>query len=121
MYDPKNLWSDEEDDAIREFYPRHGAKWDGWSEVLPKRTPRAIGARANRLGIKMPVAEPKPKPERRRRKERKEIVIPDPYEGYVVRCMHDGVAPSVIDASMRWASGTAVQIMVDMWKRIAEE
>ena len=50
-YDPNNLWSEVEDNAVRQFYPRHGSKWAGWSEVLPNRTTRAISARAARLGV----------------------------------------------------------------------
>lgn len=45
-YDPNNLWSEVEDNAVRQFYPRHGSKWAGWSEVLPNRTTKAISGRA---------------------------------------------------------------------------
>lgn len=44
-------WTPEEDAMLREHFPRHGAGWGGWAEVLPGRSERAIVLRAFRLCI----------------------------------------------------------------------
>lgn len=54
-----NGWSPEEEEAVREHYPRHGRSWDGWGAILPARTPRAISAHARALGVTF---EDKPHP-----------------------------------------------------------
>lgn len=128
-YDPNNLWSEAEDNAVRQFYARHGPKWIGWPEVLPNRTPRAISARATRLGVKGP-PRPKPKHPRRERKkpegdERHYSVgaarEPDPNEKYVLTCMRVGLTPSEIDKRRHWWSGTTIRILREKWERENEQ
>lgn len=128
-YDPNNLWSEVEDNVVREFYARHGPKWIGWPEVLPNRTLRAISARAARLGVKGP-----PRPERKRpRRKRNEPQgdgrhhkvsvekTPDPNEKYVLACMRAGMTPTEIDRKRRWWSGTTIRILTEMWARENEQ
>ncbi len=43
-------WTSAEDEIVRDNYPMHGAKWDGWEQLLPGRTTVAIQARAYKLG-----------------------------------------------------------------------
>ena len=124
-YDPERLWSELEDNAVREFYARHGPKWVGWPEVLPNRTPRAISARATRLGVKGP---PRPEPKHPRevepnikRRSHRATKAPDPYEGYVMNCMCDGMTTSQIDQHMHWRTGTAALIITERWERENEQ
>lgn len=128
-YDPNNLWSEVEDNAVRQFYPRHGSKWAGWSEVLPNRTTRAISARAARLGVPPPPKQ-EPKYPRRERKEpqgderhhKVSIVrIPDPNEKYVLACMKAGLTPTEIDRKRHWWSGTTIRILTERWARENEQ
>lgn len=110
-YSSDNLWSDAEDGAVRTFYPRHGRKWDGWSEVLPKRTIRAIGMRAVRLGIKAPPRKKKSK------------YATDAYrrETITAALMDQGMTPTEIDTKMHWRHGTAVKAMSSRWERQREQ
>lgn len=43
-------WTPEEDAVVLEHYPRRGMKWDGWDELLPRRSRNAIRVRAHSLG-----------------------------------------------------------------------
>ena len=43
-------WTDEEDALLHEHYPEHGPRWDGWAELLPKRSRQAIQQRSARIG-----------------------------------------------------------------------
>lgn len=45
-------WTDEEVDTLIEHYRDCGPSWDGWGDVLPDRTHRAIVEKAHRLGVK---------------------------------------------------------------------
>lgn len=47
-------WTDEEDDAIRRFYPIVGGRWRGWARLMPDRMPSndVIAHRAKALGVK---------------------------------------------------------------------
>lgn len=45
-------WTAEEDAALKEHYPTHGAVWDGWEDILPDRTVNGISYRAGRLGVR---------------------------------------------------------------------
>jgi hypothetical protein len=109
-------WSSAEDGSVMEFYVEHGPNWPGWAEVLPDRTPRAIQARAQRLGV---AVDP------RRRREHVRAASPDwsaeeerdPREDMVQRRMHEGASPSEIDAEMHWRPGTARRIIVWAWGR----
>lgn len=110
-YDPDNLWSEAEDRAVRTFYPRHGRKWDGWSEVMPKRTIRAIGMRAVRLGIKAPP----------RKKKSKHATDAYRREMIVAALMDSGMTPTEIDAKMHWRAGTAKQLILERWGKASEQ
>lgn len=114
-------WSEAEDRAIREFYPRHGPRWDGWAEVLPWRTERAIASRAPVLGAYYQKPEGPPPKRRRKRRPALDAPTPDPYEQYVIGYMKEGMTPLEIDAVMKWRRGTAKAILVEMWKRDKEE
>lgn len=46
-------WTEEEDAALMAGYGKHGARWEGWKMILPGRSHSSIGARANRLGLRM--------------------------------------------------------------------
>lgn len=117
-YDPNNLWSEVEDNAVRQFYPRHGSKWAGWSEVFPNRTTRAISARAARLGV--PRVRKNPKVDERHIKfdYTKEQ---DPNERYVLACMREGLTPTEIDKKRYWWSGTTIRILTERWARENEQ
>lgn len=117
-YDPNNLWSEVEDNAVRQFYPRHGSKWAGWSEVLPNRTTRAISARAARLGV--PRVRKNPKVDERHIKfdYTKEQ---DPNERYVLACMREGLTLTEIDKKRHWRSGTTIRILTERWARENEQ
>jgi hypothetical protein len=45
-------WTAEEEALVVEHYPGHGAAWEGWKRLLPRRSPGAIGERALRLGVR---------------------------------------------------------------------
>lgn len=45
-------WTEAEDAALLRHYPRHGASWGEWEDILPRRTQTAISARANLLGAR---------------------------------------------------------------------
>lgn len=109
-------WGEEEDNAITTYYPKHGPSWDGWAEVLPYRTNRAIQMRAQRIGVSPPRQRAKEKPSRKQR-EPKLVKVPDPQERYVMRRMKDGLTPSQIDSEKHWIPGTAVRVMSEKWDR----
>ena len=121
-YDPANLWSEAEDRAVAVYYPRHGTGWEGWAEVLPNRTKRAIAARAARIGVAI-VRGPrrprayKPKAADPRHKSKRIRLEPDPYEGTVIDYMAQGMTPSEIDACMGWHTGTTRLILTNRWER----
>lgn len=45
-------WTPNEDELLREHYPKHGPSWDGWRRVLPTRSRWAVMRRAKRLGVR---------------------------------------------------------------------
>lgn len=45
------LWTEEDDDFIRQYYPDHGGAWSEWQWLLPGRTHSAIVCRAHLLGV----------------------------------------------------------------------
>lgn len=44
-------WTNEEIRALVENYGKHGAKWDGWRNLLRGKSTRAIWACAGKLGL----------------------------------------------------------------------
>lgn len=50
-------WTPEEDVLLRQCYPWHTHRWEGWETLLPGRTRRAIQARASRIGLRKVNAE----------------------------------------------------------------
>lgn len=103
-------WSREDDDALRLHYPLYGPSWDGWEEVLPGRTTSAISSRAKLLGI---VTNG-----RRGRRAQIAAAMPDPNEGYVMRCMEAGMTPTDIDRERKWPPNTTVRILTARWERL---
>lgn len=49
-----DLWSPEEEAALAEHYPTHGADWAGWEDLLDGRTRLAIGAKARKMHLTSP-------------------------------------------------------------------
>lgn len=47
----KSKWSKLEDKCIIDNFPKHGARWDGWKTLLPKRNVPAITMRARLLKV----------------------------------------------------------------------
>lgn len=47
---PNELWTDAENAFVKDNYPNHGKRWDGWS--LLDRTWEAIKRRAHVIGVK---------------------------------------------------------------------
>ena len=47
-----NAWTPEEDALMREYYPRHGAVWEGWALLLPHRSECKVRNHARRLGLR---------------------------------------------------------------------
>ncbi len=45
-------WTNEEVDVLREHYPEHGARWDGWGRLLPGRSEASITHAAERWGVR---------------------------------------------------------------------
>lgn len=127
MSEPRKPWSEAEDRALKEFYPRHGTDWVGWDEVLPERSERAIECRAYRFGLMKPRKPSGPRKYKPREKANGSHYgarvqrTPDPYEGYVMECMAEGLTPTEIDAVKRWPRGTARMILSEMWLRDKEK
>lgn len=46
-----NRWTKEEDGLVAVYYPLHGPNWDGWDELLPNHSRRALSAHASRMGV----------------------------------------------------------------------
>ena len=44
-------WTDDELATLEHHYPEHGPNWDGWSNLLPGRTQRAIANKAAKLSV----------------------------------------------------------------------
>lgn len=47
----RRRWTDAEVEALVREYPRHGARWSGWEETIPGRSPMAIAEKASKLGV----------------------------------------------------------------------
>jgi hypothetical protein len=106
--------SDLEEQMLATYYPRHGAKWKGWAEVLPDRTYEQIRRAASRRHIRYGGnCGPKPK-------ERDELPPIESIERTVEELLASGMAPSQIDARQKWRRGTAAGIDVLIWRRDKE-
>ena len=46
-------WTEDELLVLRELFPEHGSRWDGWDDHLPGRTQAAIQCRAHVSGLRM--------------------------------------------------------------------
>lgn len=123
-YDPNNPWTDAEVNALRVYYPIHGADWEGWVEVLNCRSKKAIRRKAGLLDIRH--KDMRKSPERKRpAKIRREpehrnydyTPTPDPYEHHILKLMHEGKSLSEIDRQMHWHPNRAKQILMERWKR----
>lgn len=51
-------WEPWEDELIREYYPEHGSRWEGWGYHLADRSEDAIRKRAKTLGIRLSPRDP---------------------------------------------------------------
>lgn len=111
-------WGEFEELALREFYPRHGPQWEGWDEVLPRRTRHAIMQRAAKLGLRAPIIRSKRNVEDGGDEGR---MPPHECERMVRRLMRKGLTPSQIDHQMRWMPKTAANILKYMWARDKEK
>lgn len=112
------LWSDLEDDAIRQMYPGRGPHWAGWSDVLPGRSPRAIEQRASALGVrrgKRDEAKALPEMLRPAGGDRPRAMSLRDDDKAVMRMMRDGMAPSEIDRALHLVPGTAHHVVVGVW------
>lgn len=79
------VWVPAEDDALTGHYPTHGPVWEGWRELLPGRSARAISARASALGI--------------RRRPRPKDALSDGQRAYILKgviAIADGLAVSPV-------------------------
>ena len=47
------MWTPDEDDVIRVYYPTQGRLWSGWEYLMPDRSIRAIAQRASKLGVQV--------------------------------------------------------------------
>lgn len=112
-------WSKEEEAVLIEHYPSHGETWEGYVELLPSRTQRAIGKKARDLGLK--VAEPQHGSGRKKGGSyyRNRPYV-DPCEAKILSLMREGKSPSQIDAMMHWWSGKTVKILTGRWARERE-
>lgn len=128
-YNPDQRWSEAQDEMLMVYYPTHGCNWQGWKEVLPERTRRAIEVRAHRLGITSrakPIRTKPRKPPKRTmtgdgRHHISEVPLrPDPYEGRVMRMMGEGMTPPEIDKRLKFWPGTARMIISERWRRLKE-
>lgn len=96
------VWSEHEDDLIREYYPDKGPAWRAWEELLPTRSMAAITQRAQKLGVSA-IGRPAA------RLAGREGVIMDMLEG--------GMTPSEIDAFLHIRRGTSHDMIVAVWYR----
>ena len=46
-----NRWCNDDIEKVVDWYPTHGAKWEGWQLYLPDRNAAAIRNLASKLGI----------------------------------------------------------------------
>jgi len=114
-------WNDVEVNALKTYFPIHGSGWEGWSEVLPDRSSKAISVKAASMGI-VTSRQHNKTPERQRFKRehperRSGYKGPDPMEGRIMRMMADGMTPSEIDAEMKWRPGKAKRVITERWAR----
>lgn len=47
----KKTWTRKEEQVVRDYYPTHGATWEGWLELLGDRSYAAIQRKAHNLGV----------------------------------------------------------------------
>ena len=93
------FWSSEEDDVVRTYFPKHGQRWPGWSEVLPGRSWDSIRARAIRIGINGDGCGA--------------VAIGSKLR----RLMESGIAMSQIDLLMGWPPGHTKDLLMRSWER----
>lgn len=111
-------WTKDEDEILKAHYREHGYKWDGWEALLPGRTDNAIYRHAAGMGL---TENGRVRVTKRNDGLEGRTVIKktkDPYEGYVLSCLDQGMTPSEIDASMKWRPGKARLIMTERWERM---
>lgn len=126
-YDPSRVWTDAEIHSLRVYYPIHGADWEGWAEVLEGRTKKAIQRKAGLLDIfhkDMRKSPERKRPEHVHREAEHRSYdfqpMPDPYEGLILRLLHEGKTLREIDKRMHWHPNRAKQILTERWKRLRD-
>jgi hypothetical protein len=100
-----SAWSKDEIAVLKAHYPEHGMRWVGWESLLPDRSEREIGRKANSLKLRPPV------PRKMRPKAR-----PDDSEVKVLFLMRSGLTPSQIDSKMHWVPGRTIKILKARWE-----
>lgn len=126
-YDPNNPWTDAEVNALRVYYPTHGASWKGWAEVLNGRSKKAIQRKAGLLDIfheDMRKSPERKRPEHVFREASHKTYncepTPDPYERLILKLLHEGKTLKEIDRRMHWHPDRAKQILTERWKRLGD-
>ena len=99
-------WTEAEDRALRSHYPTHGPSWEGWAEILPRRSEKAIRVRATRLGLTRTARAARGGRPRR-----------NPYDAAVMGGMSAGMTPREIDRARHWAPGTAARVLMGLWAK----
>lgn len=100
-----NQWTEAEDEVLRAHYLERGPRWQGWADLLPDRTPRAIQSRAQRLRL----ASRGNTPDDASR-----------HEADVASMMESGMTVTQIDEALGLPHGAARSIAAEMWRRDKE-
>lgn len=100
-----SVWSEHEDDLIRDYYPEKGPTWKAWQELLPTRSVAAITQRAMKLGVAA-IGRP--------------AARSAGNEGIVMDMLEGGMPPSEIDSFLHLRGGTSHEIIVGVWRRDRE-
>lgn len=114
-------WSDDEIEIVKAHYAQRGMDWVGWEMLLPDRTPRAIRAKANKLGVFQEFVKERRKPTQPIVRKPAEHKPPkpekDPYEKVILKELESGMTCAQIDAAHHWHKGRTNQILTEMWAR----
>lgn len=94
------FWSSEEDDVVRTYFPKHGQRWPGWSEVLPGRSWDSIRTRAYRVFANANVGDA--------------VTV----DAKLKRLMESGLSMSQIDSLMGWPPNQTKKLLMQSWERV---
>jgi hypothetical protein len=90
-------WTDQQIVLLRRHYGEHGPTWDGWRELLPDKSSKAIAIKASRIGL-----------------------AAIRHEKSVMALHCEGKPPSAIDAELGLPDGMAHNVIVRVWQRDKE-